>query len=377
MAGAFAVVNLVVASPAPSARAQEDVPVAVAVRARENRRSWADGLRRATLDEYRARGREVVEPPLPSPVPTDREALEEAGAAYAHLRPAEALRLVDGVIGGFEATGGASLDREGYLRALLLRALAALALGLGAEADRALSTALAVDASLTPNAAEYPPALLERLDALRALSGAETGILLLEVAPASAEVWVDGAHLGSSEPRLVLAPGRHVLRFEAPLRSAQARVIAIESGVSAPLSVRLEPSAHAALGGPSPESAPEALLAEAAHGLGASLVLVDVRETADGLLVHAREAARRRAARVSVRPGEAAASVARRLVGLLLAPAVARDEEGARRRRRVRIGASVGASAVAAGVAATLAGVFARDRGAGGFEGQWSRDAAP
>lgn len=338
---AVCLVPCLIASAASAARAEERV---VVVRAAAHDRARADALALALVASLAERGERARVPPPPPTDPDPREGIAEIDAAdrdYQMLRPEAASARLDEALARFDATG-AGLDREALLRATLLSALARAALGDEAGADAAVDRALAIDPTLSPDPARYPPPLIARLerrrearsvlgsapvtiavspeDALVAIDGAVVSVALLADGDAAADaahaldaggdalgdaghpVGADGAEPDaqpSSEGgvQLELAAGTHVIAARRAGFVPAARRVEVAGRAPITIALALAPDPEAALALAARDAAPggpDAALESAAQALGLALVLVDLE--VDGA-VRARTGAR--SARVS------------------------------------------------------------------------------
>lgn len=250
--------------------------VVVVVRADEEAAAIASQTANAVRAELELAGYEVREPTASRPDATVSGDVDRAAEAYENLDPASARDIIEGVIERVEREGCAGLDRERFLRALLILALASSAAGDQVTADAALDRALGVEPALTLDPALYSPALRAQLRERRSeLEGRPEG-----------GITVAGPHreatfsLDCGAPRAVgevdVRPGRHILILDAPGR--RLRTVAVD--VSAGEQVRVEGELdadpqeilrHPGRLGESPEP-----LVEAAREMASGLLLIEL-----------------------------------------------------------------------------------------------------
>ena len=129
-------------------------------------------------------------------------------------------------------------------RALRVKALTELYLGLTAEAGRSFVSAWLLDPEFSPAAAEWPPeARLAYADTIAADRHKGAGALSLDVTPAAARVWLDGKPLGlGSTSARDLHPGDHYLFATCPGHTSFAAVVSVTPGGKlTQASIHLEP----------------------------------------------------------------------------------------------------------------------------------------
>ncbi len=180
-------------------------------------------------------------------------------------RRVEAFRTVEALL--VEARQAAATLREGEALALLVRAeriardhadvpgaaawlaevetavgITAAQAGIPTLVEAALSRAATLDPSRGVRAAEAPPAIVARAEAIaRAVATRPTGTFEVRADADGARVFLDDEDLGTA-PRPVRAPvGLHVLRVEAPGRLPWGRAVRVFEGRRPPVEVRLAP----------------------------------------------------------------------------------------------------------------------------------------
>lgn len=264
---------------APRASAQAERPRRVVV-VRASGEAWdRAALAEGIAGRLEARGIDAFAPPRASEASDERAALERASLAYANLHPGEARAALDDLVARADATGGAGVDRRMLIEALLLHAMADQALGDAGAADAAIARALAIDPALDPSPASYPPALRERVAALRTATDdrAASELRFVDV-PEDATIVLDGAPLDRGARVARVAPGIHLVRVEAAGFAARGERLDVRAP-AIDVRVALTPDPAATLRDPGPPDgrAPDRLR-EAARALGAELLLVDVVE---------------------------------------------------------------------------------------------------
>lgn len=303
----------------------------------------AEALRDALAEAWQGAGHTVV--PVPDPVELghpDPALLAAARESFADLRPRAAIAALEEYVARVDALGGGITRRE-WISALLLLARARRAVGDLALADEVIDRALTVEPELRLSPAEYPPPLLEAVEARReSIAALGRAPLRLRHVPPGLRVGVDGAEPTSPASLPELVPGVHLLRFTAPGR--RPRAARVEVRPEETVDVSLAPDVFHALR--RRDSSDHALRTAAAR-LGAVPLRLRAPPSTGGRAEVWDGAQDRRAAfRV---PSEASASSVARAAVAALARTTGRP---ARRRRRI-LGASVAAVAVvAAGITA-------------------------
>lgn len=170
--------------------------------------------------------------------------IREAHEARTSLRPREALaRLYDA-----EAEARAALDVPGasawYAEVQVALAVMAAEIGQLGLAEAALERAATIDPTRALRAAEAPPDLVARAEAIaRRVATGPRGRFELRVLPPSieAEVWLDGRRIGEAPARVEASVGAHVLRVSAPGHRTWARLVDVLEGARPPVEVALAP----------------------------------------------------------------------------------------------------------------------------------------
>ncbi|HKE15854.1 MAG TPA: PEGA domain-containing protein [Kofleriaceae bacterium] len=158
-----------------------------------------------------------------------------------------------------------------------------LALGRERDADRDLRLAAALDPERAVTDAEFKPAVVDRYRAAR--SGARRRWpRRIEVAPAGAEVEVDGRAAGAAPLDVELEEGAHVVVARAPGRAARGELIAV--GGREPAVIRLELAADPLAEASAGAAAALRIGDDAPRASGAARALIAVGEL-DGVLVAA------------------------------------------------------------------------------------------
>lgn len=131
----------------------------------------------------------------------------------------------------------------------LARAATAAQLGDMGVAEAALRRALTLDPERGLRAAEAPPDLVARADAIANLIAlGARGSFVVRCAVPEAEVWIDDRRVGPAPARLDLAVGTHIVRVSAPGHLPYAALIDVLAGPRASMEVVLsaEPGTAAA-----------------------------------------------------------------------------------------------------------------------------------
>ena len=258
----------------------------------------------ALAAELSARGLSTRTSREQPPDPSLAGEIDRAAVAYANLAPREAAERIDAVLERARASGAAGLSREELVDALLLRALAALALGDADATGSALERALAIDPGLLLDEAQYPPTLRAAVDARRSVSP-ERHTLELRGVPDDARVFVDGAPARSA--RHTLPAGLHLVRIETPVHETWAAEIDLRTDQVLDVALDLDPERTLASA-----SSTDAELARAARMLDVSVVRLQLDTAPGGWTLRAHDAVTGRSARTllgaaaDVRSGAAA-----------------------------------------------------------------------
>ena len=280
------------------------------------------GLARELLEALSARGVDVREAPAPVAldVPDERAALADAARAYTALRPAEARQALEALLARADTRGTSGLDAAGFTQALLLLALCAQATGDEAAADAALDRLLAANPDVAADPIAYPPPLRERLERRREAVAAWPLVTLELTTTPGARLELDGRALVAGQTRPRVAPGPHLVRATAAghLPSGQ-RIDVRAEPTSLALPLTLDPGAALVAPG-SPDDPPGEPLRSAARALASTLLVVDVRRGADGLVVRAQDLASSRHAELRVPAELTARALASRIVAALFSP---------------------------------------------------------
>lgn len=173
------------------------------------------------------------------------QALQEARALNAELREAAALRVLaqaeETLLGALEVPGVHAFLAEVYVQL----ALCAAQLGEIGLFETAFARALSLDPHRRLEAAEAPPALVERARELgHAQDVAASSELLLSTEPKAARGWLDSVALESGSLATRVRPGMHVLLVRAAGHAPYATLLKLEPGRRAPLRVVLSPLAR-------------------------------------------------------------------------------------------------------------------------------------
>ncbi len=277
-------------------------PRIVVARSAPDVRDRASSVADAVAEALRARGADVTRP-SPAPVPpSETAALAVALDAYANLRPDDARGTLEALLARADATGARGLERPELLDALMTLSLACRALGDAPSADAALDRALAIEPALAPSLTQYPPTLVDAVEARRAAgAGAHPGVIELGPVPARARVFVDAQALTvPTSGRVEVAHGTHLVRVAALGRLEWATRIEV---ADAPVTVAptLPPDADQLLREPgAPAERDAAELDVAARALGARAVVIDVSVLGSRVTLAIRDFARARTAATTV-----------------------------------------------------------------------------
>lgn len=312
------------------------------VRSAPEVRAEAEAIGDRIVERRSARGLDVVRAPAPiepaNPGTSLADATLRADEAFATLALGEADRAIDEGLASADAQGIRSRDE--LLALLLLSAMVRGAQGDEAGADAAAQMVLALDPVLVVDLERYPPTLSARID--RARASVARCPLILRVDPADALLTLDGV---PGAPPAELPCGTHwVSASRAGYAPSTRRVVLVPDGDAITMTLAIDPPA--ALADAGPVGAPiDPLVERGAAALGRALVVLDVREEADGAIVATLEGRR-----VRVTPGTTPDEVAE----ALLAPIAVSDDTALWVGVGLGAGAAV-AAAIALGVAVALA----------------------
>jgi hypothetical protein len=217
------------------------------------------------IDVEEREGIVVVDPPAPAYVLAE-EALERARQSYRDLDFGRSLAAAGEVQVVLERDAAVPEDFAALRRALLLRAMNEHALERFDAARAALEYAIGIapDADLDESLA--PPPVQELYTAVRSeLLARPPGAAIVTTSPVGARVLLDGRDLGRAPVTANGVAGRHLLRVEADLMVSRTLVVDLPSAETGTLVVELAPASSREIvlalgrGSVAPRAIPEAV----------------------------------------------------------------------------------------------------------------------